>query len=187
VRRWRTLDLLAGSRHGYLGGCRPGEASHSLMWAGCLSFSGLASGHCDWNKSRVRPLGVVGCAPPTERSDLERPQTSPSWGRFFRDLRQLSGEPMPDPSMTAAAASHFRSAATSVVGQTEKSGRATGKSALPSITDIVRQAREVRKVPILLQKSFWGGERKFLEPLMRFTRGDVRDHIVSSKIDHGPP
>ena len=22
---------------------------------------------------------------------------------------------------------------------------------------------------------------------MRFTRGDVRDHIVSSKIDHGPP
>jgi hypothetical protein len=40
---------------------------------------------------------------------------------------------------------------------------------------------------ILLQKSFWGGERKFLEPLMRLTRGDVRDHIVSSKIDHGPP
>jgi hypothetical protein len=33
----------------------------------------------------------------------------------------------------------------------------------------------------LLQKSFWGRERKFLEPLMRFTRGDVRDHIVSSK------
>jgi len=26
----------------------------------------------------------------------------------------------------------------------------------------------------LLQKSFWGDERKFLEPLMRFTRGDVR-------------
>jgi hypothetical protein len=39
---------------------------------------------------------------------------------------------------------------------------------------------------ILLQKSFWGVERKFLEPLMRFTRGDVRDHIASSKIDHGP-
>jgi hypothetical protein len=30
---------------------------------------------------------------------------------------------------------------------------------------------------ILLQKSFWGVERKFLEPLMRFARGDVRDHI----------
>jgi hypothetical protein len=28
-------------------------------------------------------------------------------------------------------------------------------------------------VPILLQKSFWGRERKFLEPLMRFTRGDA--------------
>jgi hypothetical protein len=27
---------------------------------------------------------------------------------------------------------------------------------------------------ILLQKSFWGEEQKFLEPLMRFTRGDVR-------------
>jgi hypothetical protein len=49
-----------------------------------------------------------------------------------------------------------------------------------------RQASEhVSKVPILLQKSFWAGERKFLEPLMRFTRSDVRDHIVSSKIDHG--
>src|SRR6266446_9231444 len=31
---------------------------------------------------------------------------------------------------------------------------------------------------ILLQKSFCGGERKFLELLMRFARGDVRDHIV---------
>ena len=39
----------------------------------------------------------------------------------------------------------------------------------------------------LLQKSFWGDERKFLEPLMRFTSGDVRGHIVSFKIDHGPP
>jgi hypothetical protein len=38
--------------------------------------------------------------------------------------------------------------------------------------------------PILLQKSFWGGERKFSEPLMRFPHGDVRDHIISSKIDH---
>ena len=39
---------------------------------------------------------------------------------------------------------------------------------------------------IVLQKSFWGDERNFLEPLMRFTSGDVRDHIVSSKIDHAP-
>jgi hypothetical protein len=28
-----------------------------------------------------------------------------------------------------------------------------------------------------LQKSFWSVERKFLEPLMRFAHGDVRDHI----------
>jgi hypothetical protein len=47
--------------------------------------------------------------------------------------------------------------------------------------------RHISTLPILLQKSFWGGERKFLEPLMRPTRGDVRDHIVSSKIDHVPP
>jgi hypothetical protein len=35
--------------------------------------------------------------------------------------------------------------------------------------------------PILLQKSFWEDERNFLEPLMRFTSGDVRDHIVHPK------
>ena len=52
-------------------------------------------------------------------------------------------------------------------------------------TDIRRGGLHVRLVPILLQKYFWGGKRKFLETLMRFTRGDVRDHIVSSKIDHG--
>jgi hypothetical protein len=60
-------------------------------------------------------------------------------------------------------------------------------SAVPPKADVDRSARDVRFVPILLQKSFWGGERKFLEPLMRFVRDDVRDHIVSSKIDHGPP
>jgi hypothetical protein len=56
---------------------------------------------------------------------------------------------------------------------------------LPLATEL-RTLLEVRFVQILLQKSFWGGERKFLKPLMRFTRGDVRDHIVSSKIDHWP-
>ena len=38
---------------------------------------------------------------------------------------------------------------------------------------------------ILLQKSFWGDERNFSGPLMRFARGDMRDHIVSHKNDHG--
>src|SRR6266403_3603051 len=33
-------------------------------------------------------------------------------------------------------------------------------------------AARVRLWQILLQKSFWGEEQKFLEPLMRFTRGD---------------
>jgi hypothetical protein len=40
---------------------------------------------------------------------------------------------------------------------------------------------------IMLQKSFWGADRKFLEPLVRFMLGDVRDHIVSSKIAYAPP
>jgi hypothetical protein len=39
----------------------------------------------------------------------------------------------------------------------------------------------------LLQNSFCGDAREFLEPLMRFTRGDVTDHIVLFKIDHGSP
>jgi hypothetical protein len=34
------------------------------------------------------------------------------------------------------------------MGQSEKSGRSTGKSALPSISDVVRQVCLVRKVPI---------------------------------------
>jgi hypothetical protein len=59
-------------------------------------------------------------------------------------------------------------------------------SAIPPIATELRTSLVVRFVPILLQKSFWSEEQKFLEPLMRFTRGDVRDHIVSSKIDHGP-
>jgi hypothetical protein len=57
------------------------------------------------------------------------------------------------------------------MGQTEKSGRSTGRSALP---------------PIVLKNSFWGDERNFLELLIRIERGDVRDHIDLSKIDHGP-
>ena len=47
-------------------------------------------------------------------------------------------------------------------------------------------AEHVCKWQILLQKSFWSGERKFLGLLMRFMRSGVRDHIVSSKIDQGP-
>jgi hypothetical protein len=35
----------------------------------------------------------------------------------------------------------------------------------------------------IVAKVFLGDERKFLEPMMRFTRGNVRDHIASSNID----
>jgi hypothetical protein len=75
----------------------------------------------------------------------------------------------------------------SLVGQSLPKWAARRMSVFPPIATELRTSLEVRFVPILLQKSFRGGERKFLEPLMHFTRGDVRDHIVSSKIDHGPP
>jgi hypothetical protein len=52
--------------------------------------------------------------------------------------------------------------------------------------DVAPCSRQVCFVPILLQKSFWGGERKFLEPLMRLMLGDVRDRMASSKIAHRP-
>src|ERR1700687_1222176 len=42
-----------------------------------------------------------------------------------------------------------------------------------------------RFAPILLKKSFGGGERNFLELLMRFVRNEVRDHVASQKNDHG--
>jgi hypothetical protein len=73
----------------------------------------------------------------------------------------------------------------SQLGHFRKSAVVSARSVLPSGTDIISRAGHVRLVPILLQKYFWGGKRKFLETLMRFTRGDVGDHIVSSKIDHG--
>jgi hypothetical protein len=44
----------------------------------------------------------------------------------------------------------------------------------------------VRFAPILLKKSFLADGQIFLGPLMRFARGDVRDHIVLHKNDHGP-
>jgi hypothetical protein len=37
-----------------------------------------------------------------------------------------------------------------------------------------------------LKKSFLADERNFSGPLMRSATGDVRDHIVLHKNDHGP-
>jgi hypothetical protein len=39
---------------------------------------------------------------------------------------------------------------------------------------------------ILLQKSFWGDERKVFAALARAAHGDVKDRIVSQKNHHGP-
>ena len=38
---------------------------------------------------------------------------------------------------------------------------------------------------IVLKKSFWGDDQNFSGPLMRFARGDMRDHIISHRNDHG--
>jgi hypothetical protein len=73
------------------------------------------------------------------------------------------------------------------MGQSRPNCAVCAMSGLPPLATGWRTSLEVRFVPIFLQKSFRGGERKFLEPLMRLARGDVRDHIASSKIDHGPP
>src|SRR5260370_24135132 len=54
------------------------------------------------------------------------------------------------------------------------------------ITDLSRTSRNVSCVQIVLQKFFLAGDGNFLEPLMRFARGDVRVHIGSHKNDHGP-
>ena len=57
---------------------------------------------------------------------------------------------------------------------------------LAGLVQFKAKALDVAYWWILLKKSFWGDDRNFLEPLMRSTRGDVRDHIDSSKIDRGP-
>jgi hypothetical protein len=58
---------------------------------------------------------------------------------------------------------HFR-------GYNRTSCRVLAESAHTWIADIAVLGWHVRFVPILLKKSFRGGDRKFLEPLMRLTR-----------------
>jgi hypothetical protein len=41
-------------------------------------------------------------------------------------------------------------------------------------------------LPIVLKKSFWDDDQNFPGPVMRFARGDMTNHIVSRKNDHGP-
>jgi hypothetical protein len=53
------------------------------------------------------------------------------------------------------------------------------------MADIDHRRIDVRFVPIVLKKSFWGDDQNFSGPLMPFARGDMRDHIVSHKNDHG--
>jgi hypothetical protein len=70
--------------------------------------------------------------------------------------------------------------------KTGKAQREQMFSALPLKPDIAEYGRHVRFVPILLKKSFLADEQNFSGPLMRSARGDVRDHIVLHKNDHGP-
>jgi hypothetical protein len=54
----------------------------------------------------------------------------------------------------------------SEMGHSRRFGRVPTTSALPLI---------------LLQKAFWGGDRNFSGPLMRFARGDMRDTSFRTK------
>ena len=96
--------------------------------------------------------------------------------------------------MTIAAIDHVADAKTPKVvidppSSTPTDGRVirhrNPTSVLPPRPDIADQAAHVGFVPIVLQKSFWGGERNFLGPLMRFVRRDVRDLIAHQKNGHG--
>jgi hypothetical protein len=55
-------------------------------------------------------------------------------------------------------------------------------SGLPPVATGTGASRFGSFVPILLRKSFWGGERNFLKPLTRFAGAGVRDHIVHPKL-----
>ncbi|SDJ53242.1 hypothetical protein SAMN05444171_1483 [Bradyrhizobium lablabi] len=58
-------------------------------------------------------------------------------------------------------------------------------SAFLSVATELRTSRFGSFVRILLKKSFGGGGRNFLEPLMRFVRDDVRGLVASLKNDRG--
>jgi len=77
-------------------------------------------------------------------------------------------------------------ASRSVVGHSRRFDRVQLTSSLTPQADIIADRRHVSKVPILLQKSFWGDERQFSATLTRVARGDVRDHFVPRKNDHEP-
>ncbi len=52
-------------------------------------------------------------------------------------------------------------------------------------SDMPRQPDDVRSRGDSVAKVFWGDDQNFSGPLMPFARGDMRDHIVSHKNDHG--
>ncbi len=88
--------------------------------------------------------------------------------------------------MNIGRSTQHRSDRMSGVVQTRASRLSCGTSALPPRADMQRPLRHVRFVPIVLKKSFLADDGNFLEPLMRFSRRDVRAHIGSHKNDHGP-
>jgi hypothetical protein len=56
---------------------------------------------------------------------------------------------------------------------------------LLATADVEQPCRNVAYWQIVLKKSFWSDEENFSGLLMRFARGDMRDHIVSHKNDDG--
>ncbi len=59
---------------------------------------------------------------------------------------------------------------------------ASPTSALKRITDSTRTSRHVRKVPILLQKSFCIDQHKFSGPYARRSNDHLRDYIICDEL-----
>jgi hypothetical protein len=97
-------------------------------------------------------------------------------------------------ALRSAAVAHGRSAAIRMANKSPSSRVARHRPSFSAMPDaacphfevvLAAIAGHVRKVQIVLQKSFWGNGQNFSGPLMPFARGDMGDHIVSRKNDHG--
>ena len=85
--------------------------------------------------------------------------------------------------VTPAKNSELRAALGSANAEIDQRLEGTAQVSFWHQTDIALDSTNVRCWQIVLQTVFLGDERNFLEVLMRFTSGDVRDHFVSSQVD----
>jgi len=145
---------------------RLGEISGSLGRDKCLPF-GAKVGRSEW----------CGLSPPERFSGPGCPKPP---GRLACRLLHLAARrsaPRSGRRRPVAQRSRYLRPVVALL----RCGSAFGRKA-----DIPPRGHDFRFWPILLKKYFGGGERNFLEPLIRFVCSDVRDHGLSQKNDHGP-